>query len=391
MVAYTGYDSDNRVLRYAEALAKRGHQVDAVSLRREGQSKENVVNGVRVFRIQQRIRNERNKFVYFAKMLLFFFRSMGLLTREHLRERYDLIHVHSIPDFEVFAALIPKLMGAKIILDIHDILPEFYASKFNALPNSMIFKLLVAEERLSTAFSDHVIAANHIWQKRLQERSVESSKCTTFLNYPDTAIFRREGRNRNDKRFVILYPGSLNYHQGLDLAVQAFALIKSACPEAQFWIYGEGEQREFLKSLIAKLGLEDRVFLMDPLPLHQLVSVMENADLGVVPKRKDGFGNEAFSTKTLEFMSMGIPVIVPDTAVDKYYFDDSVAQFFHANDERSLADAMLLLIRNADLREKLVKNASEFVKKYSWEANQASYLNLVDSLVHSFHGRKNQG
>ena len=64
-----------------------------------------------------------------------------------------------------------------------------------------------------------------------------------------------------------------------------------------------------------------------------MVNVIENADLGIVPKRSIGFGNEAFSTKILEFMAMGIPVIVPDTEVDTYYFDEKVAKFFRANDE----------------------------------------------------------
>ncbi len=80
-------------------------------------------------------------------------------------------------------------------------------------------------------------------------------------------------------------------------------------------------------------------------------------------------------------MALGVPVIVPDTDVDRYYFNDSVAHFFHANDEKSLAESMALLIANPTMRENLVRNASEFVTKYTWEANQAIYLDLVDRLV----------
>ncbi|HUY12931.1 MAG TPA: glycosyltransferase family 4 protein [Terriglobia bacterium] len=391
MVAYTFYEADNRVRRYAETLAKRGYGVDVVALRREGQSKrQETINGVRVFRIQRRIKNEKNKLAYLAKLLLFFLRSMFILTREQIKQRYDLIHVHSVPDFEVFAAWYPKLTGSKLILDIHDIIPEFYVSKFNISTNSLTFKLLVAAERMSAAFSDHVIAANHFWQKRLEGRSVDESKLTTILNFPDTQFFQRRGRNRNDNKFIVLYPGSLNYHQGLDLAIRAFSLLKDEVPQAEFHIYGSGEQLEFLKSLIGQLGLQDRVFLKGSLPLDQMAPVMENADLGIVPKRNNGFGNEAFSTKILEFMTMGVPVIVPDTTIDKYYFNDSVALFFQAGNEKSLASAMLLLINNAELRERLVRNASRFVTKYSWDVNQAVYLDLVDSLLTSHNGYRPQ-
>jgi glycosyltransferase involved in cell wall biosynthesis len=388
MVSYSMYDSDNRVRRYAETLVKHGYSVDAVSLRRAEQVvHNNVVNGVRVFRIQSRVKNERGKFDYLAKLILFFWRSIMFLTREQLKERYDLIHVHSVPDFEVFAALYPKFMGSKVILDIHDIVPEFYTSKFGASQNSLTFKSLVAIERLSTGFSDHVIASNHIWQKRLQGRAVPESKVTTILNFPDTQVFQPKGRDRNDGKFVLLYPGTLTYHQGLDIAVRAFSTIKDAVPEAEFHIYGSGDQSAFLKSLVAQFGLENRVFFKGSLAVEEMVRVIENADLGIVPKRGNGFGNEAFSTKILEFMAMGVPVIVPDTEVDTFYFNENVAKFFRANDENSLADAMLLLIKNSAVRETLVRNASEFVKKYTWDVNQHIYLDLVDSLLSSRNDR----
>ena len=387
MVAYSFYEADNRVRRYAETLARRGDRVDVVSLRQNGQPARGIINGVHVFRIQRRVVNERSKFSYLGRLLLFFIRSMAFLSVQQMKERYDLVHVHSVPDFEVFAAIVPKLTGSKIILDIHDLVPEFYLSKFSGTERSLTFRLLTTVERISARFSDHVIAANHIWEKRLQNRSVKESKCTTILNFPDTEIFQARGRTRTDNRFVILYPGTLNYHQGIDIAIRALALIKDQVPEAEFHIYGSGEQLNPLKALVKELELEKRVFLMGTKPLHEISSVIENADLGVVPKRSNSFGNEAFSTKILEFMSLGVPVVVPDTAIDSYYFNNSVVKFFRANDEQSLADAILLMIKNPELRQKFTRDASEFVRKYSWDMNKDTYLNLVDSLVQSSNGR----
>ena len=387
MVAYSFYEADNRVRRYAETLARRGDRVDVVSLRQNGQPARGIINGVHVFRIQRRVVNERSKFSYLGRLLLFFIRSMAFLSVQQMKERYDLVHVHSVPDFEVFAAVVPKLTGSKIILDIHDLVPEFYLSKFSGTERSLTFRLLTTVELISARFSDHVIAANHIWEKRLQNRSVKESKCTTILNFPDTEIFQARGRTRTDNRFVILYPGTLNYHQGIDIAIRALALIKDQVPEAEFHIYGSGEQLNPLKALVKELELEKRVFLMGTKPLHEISSVIENADLGVVPKRSNSFGNEAFSTKILEFMSLGVPVVVPDTAIDSYYFNNSVVKFFRANDEQSLADAILLMIKNPELRQKFTRDASEFVRKYSWDMNKDTYLNLVDSLVQSSNGR----
>jgi glycosyltransferase involved in cell wall biosynthesis len=382
MVAYTWYEPDNRVRRYAETLAKRGDHVDAVVLRVEGQSsKMEVIEGVHIYRIQRRILNEKGKITYLVKLLSFFVRSFFFLAWKQLREPYDLIHVHSVPDFEVFAALVPKLMGAKIILDIHDLVPEFYLTKFKTPPDSLIFKMLVAVERMSASFSDHVIAANHIWLKRLYGRSVRSEDCTVIMNFPDTNIFHLRGRTRNDRKFIIVYPGTITRHQGVDIAIRALALIADKCPEAEFHLYGGGDQLEYLKTLIAELNLQERVFSMGSRPLQEIAEIMENSDLGVVPKRSDGFGDEAFSTKIFEFMAEDVPVIVSNTTIDRYYFNDSVVKFFEANDEKSLAEAMLQLIKHPEQRQELVRNAREFIKDYTWEKNKGIYLDLVDSLV----------
>lgn len=380
MVAYTFYDYDNRVRRYAETLVKRGDEVDVIALRWRDRPPVEVINGVRIFQIQRRAINESRRLTYLLKVALFFVRSMACVTKRHLQNHYDLFHIHSVPDFLVFTAWLPKLMGAKVILDIHDLLPELYASKFRTACDSPIGKVLIAVERASVAFADHVIVANHIWQQRLLSRSIKDRhKCTTILNFPDQSVFSRHHRvEKTDHKFVFLYPGTLSYHQGVDVAIRALALIKDDAPNAEFHIYGEGDQKGVLKRLVAELGLEDRVFLKELLTSTEIAVVMENADAGVVPKRSESFGNEAFSTKILEFMAVGVPVIVSDTKIDKYYFDESLVKFFRSAEEKDLAHSMLLLIRNPALRRRLVENAERFIKGNNWEVKKAEYLELID-------------
>lgn len=383
MVAYTYYDGDNRVMRYAETLAARGDQVDVIAIRRSDTESDGVVNGVNVLKIQSRIRNEKGRGSYVLRLLTFLFRATWIVARRHHRVHYDLIHVHSVPDFLVMAAWLPRLTGAKVILDIHDILPEFYASKFKTTSHSFAFKLLVMVERMSARIAHHVIIANDLWRKKLVTRSVPEDKCTTILNYPDRSIFRRNGRTRNDGRFLILYPGSLGRHQGVDIAIRAFAKIQDQVPQAEFHVYGEGPTRPQLIDLVTRLGLDSRVFMHESLPLRKIARIMENADLGIVPKHGDSFGGEAFSTKTLEFMSLGVPLIVAATAVDKYYFNDSLVKFFRCGDEDDLAAAILQLVRDSRLRQQLSRNGLAFAKLHDWESNKGKYLELVSALTSS--------
>jgi glycosyltransferase involved in cell wall biosynthesis len=179
----------------------------------------------------------------------------------------------------------------------------------------------------------------------------------------------------------MIYPGTLGWHQGLDIAIKAFAAIKDQAPEAEFYIYGRGPEKRNLERLITELGLQRRVFIKDTIPIEQIANVMANADLGIIPKRNDPFGGEAFSTKILEFMSLGVPLIASETKIDKFYFNDSMLKFFTPDDVNDLAECMLLLRTDKALRDRLRENAQEFVENYRWEKKKHEYLELVDSLT----------
>jgi glycosyltransferase involved in cell wall biosynthesis len=380
-VAYTFYETDNRVIRYAREMRSLGHEVDVIALGRRGQPWISHSNGVRVIRIQQRSVTETAAVVYLAKLLWFLIKATTLLTGLHLKRRYDVVHVHNVPDFLVFAALVPKLTGARLILDIHDILPELYLGKFGRGDQSKTFRTLLLVERASCSFAHHVIVANDLWRETLVRRSARH--CTTILNYPDISLFKPmpAEQRRSDGPFVFLYPGSLNHHQGVDVAVRAFSLVRSKMPCAEFHIYGEGPARPLLARLVHLLGMENCVRIKDRVSLAAMAHIIAAARVGVVPKRADGFGNEAFSTKILEFMACGVPVIVAKTRVDEHHFDSTLVRFFNPGDERDLADAMLDTFEKRDKAAARAEAAHRFALRNSWQQRGGAYRELVESLV----------
>ncbi len=384
MLTHSSYEADNRVRRYAETLAKRGDQVDVIALSSgDIPMGSTEIDGVMVYRIQHRERNERSKWSYATRLLRFLIMSSMLLTRLHRSRRYDLVHVHNLPDFLVFAAWYPKWTGAKLILDIHDLVPELFGSKFNAGGKSNYISLLKVVERLSAAFVDHVIVSNDLWYETLIARSVRRDKCSVFLNHVDPGIFYRRERTRTDSKFIVIFPGSFQWHQGLDIAIRAFARIKGKVPNAEFHLYGVaggGSLQNDLATLARQLGLDGAVKFHASLPIDEVADVIANADLGVVPKRADSFGNEAYSTKIMEFMSQGVPVVVSRTKIDSFYFDESVVRFFTSGDDQAMAEAMLEVISNKILREGLIAGGYEYVSNHSWDVRKKDYLDLVDAL-----------
>ncbi len=380
MIAYTFYEGDNRVRRYAETLVKRGDRVDAICLQQPGSRHYAKVAGVSVYKIQPRTINERFKIEYLLKLLVFLIKSAYYVTKLNFKKKYDVIHVHSVPDFEVFATFIPKLTGAKIILDIHDIVPELFASKFKSSKDSILFKALLLVERASMAFSDHVIVANHIWYERLINRSVGQKKCSVVMNYPDPSIFKPKEIEKNNNKFTIVYPGTLSYHQGIETAIRAIDIVKEHIPEIEFHIYGKGTDEGYFVNLVKELNLEKKVFFNQIVPIEKLPDIYATADIGIEPKIKNSFSNEAFSTKILEFMLMGVPVIVSDTKVHTHYFNKNIVHFFKSEDEKDLARCILEMKNEKRTRDMLVENAFKFMMENTWDAKKHLYLEIVDSL-----------
>jgi len=384
LVTYSFYESDSRVFRYGEALAERGDEVEVLALRRSPeQPEEEVINGCRVIRLQARMVDEKSPARYLLRLLLFFCRASWRIARSHARRPYDVLHINNVPDFLAFAGWLPKCGGTRIILDIHDIVPELFASKFGAAPGSATIRMLKMMEHASAAFSTHVILANDLWREVYTRRSAPPEKVSVLLNYVERRIFFPRPRLRRDDRKIVIFPGSLQLHQGLDIAIRAFPRVVAAFPTAELHLHGEGPAKPELTALAAELGLGGHVRFFDSCPTPEIAAIMAEADLGVVPKRADSFGNEAFSTKIWELMSLGIPVVASSTKIDRYYFNDSIVRFFESGNPEALAAAIVEILGNPEFSRQMTARASEHAAHNSWETRKADYLGLIDRLCPS--------
>jgi len=382
LVAHRFYDGNTHMMQFANALAQRGDEVDVICLRRPGLPICSVVDNVNVYRIQGRNTGENRPLEYLLTNIGFFFHAALVLAWHHLRKRYALVHVQSIPDFLVFTAIVPKLMGTPVILDLRDIVPELYASRFRLSYDSALIRVLLLIERLSIAFANHVIIANPVWYERIVGRAASPAKCTMMWYYADQATFYARPKRRKDGKFVLMYPGSLHWHQGLDIAVRAFRRVLKSVPEAELHIYGDGPEKANLVALTEKLGLQEQVKLRSYVPLAEAIDLMSETDVAVVPKRAScTFGNEAASTKIVEFLSLGVPIVASRTKVERSLYDDSLLQYFESGNEEDFARAVVSIYRDQELKWRLIAAGLRYTAQNSWVAKIGIYLDLVDGLV----------
>jgi glycosyltransferase involved in cell wall biosynthesis len=288
----------------------------------------------------------------------------------------------------VFIGLLPKLLGAKIILDIHDILPEFFCQKFKRGLDTTLANLLLLVEKYSVHFANHVIVANDLWREKIIARDkVSPDACTTLLYYPDLEFFK-EGRSEpyrsRDGKFVIIYPGTLSYHHGLDILIRALSIVKQKLPDVKLKVYVRSSNLEyfdFIRKLINELNLTENVEFFKPVITEKLMDIFSDAAIGIVSKRGGFFAEEAFSSKIFDFMAAGVPIVASKTKIDEYYFDDSIILFFEPENHNDLARCILELHENRGKRESMVEHGRQFIARNNWGIKKLEYLELVDRLT----------
>ncbi|MBN1219965.1 MAG: glycosyltransferase family 4 protein [Anaerolineae bacterium] len=385
MVVHAHYPmAETRVQREAEALLAHGFQVDVICLLWPGEAAFEVVRGINVYRLPiHTVSKEQSLISQLLEYLHFFVLAAFKLTRLHLKKRYNVIQVHNLPDFLVFCALLPKLGGTPIILDIHDVIPEFLAARTGRSLDSWLVRLAAWQEQLSCGFADHVITVTEPWRQVLVKRGVPQEKTSVVMNMADSQLFHPgvrqqviEQRDRNT--FHLIYHGVQTYRHGLDILLRAVAQVWDQIPELYLTLHGEGAYRGELERLVGELGLTDCVhFTKRYVPVSELPALIANADVGVIPYRTDIFTDGILPTKLMEYVSLGIPVIASRTSAIEAYFDETTIEFFAPGNVDDLARCLLKLHTDRNRREQLVQNGTKFREQYKWGKISTEYASLV--------------
>jgi glycosyltransferase involved in cell wall biosynthesis len=385
MVVYSHYPADNRVRREAEAIVDKGMSVDVICPIFDKQCKQETVNGVNIYRVGN-FKRRGSKLSYIFEYGYFIAMAFYKLMILHIRKKYKIVHVHNLPDILVLSALFPKLTGAKVILDMHEIMPEFFMRKYKKSENDKSIKLLKYQEKMASRFSDHVIVATPFLKETVSRRSTDAGTCTTILNLSDSKYFngRPNNNTRPNNKFRLIYPGTISELHGVDIAINAIDLIvkKTGIP-IEFNIYGSGPQHEKnrLISQIERLYLNESVKMHKQVFVDEFADVLRTMDAGVVPKRGGTFAEDAISSKLFDFASVGLPSIVSHTRGDSLYFDESMVLFFEPGNVEQLADCIIKLYNSEELRRSLSENSKKLSKKVNWEMMKEDLYAIYDKLI----------
>lgn len=378
MMAYSYYEIDPRVIREAEAAVDGGFEVDVLVLRRPGTSPTEVVRGVRVIRLNQSKYRGRTHFRYLLAYLNFFLRCFAKTTGLFFKRRYAVIHVNNMPDFLVFSTIVPKLFGTKIILDIHDPMPNTFASKFKEGERGFFYRLLLWQERLSAAYSDRVITVHDpVKEGILLKHGLAPDSIQVIANFTDEAIFPLRKSYSTDGKIRCVFHGTILERSGLGTLMTALASVRQR-DSISVKIIGEGDFSQTLKGMIRSSNLERVVeFENQSFQLHSIAERIKDCNVGLVPLEISSVTNYALPLKLLEYISMGLPVVTVRSYAISYYFNERDCIFYDWNDPASLSAVLDKIAENPEILLHYRERAVALRGRFAWSGEKKKYVELL--------------
>jgi glycosyltransferase involved in cell wall biosynthesis len=384
MVVVSEYESDARVRRQAEALVERGDQVTVFALRADHRPKVDIVDGVRVIHLRTRKYRGESSLSY-LKLYGGFAARAAIRLAPRMRA-FDVVQAHSMPEALVFSAAVQRALRIPVLLDVHDLTSELFASKF--ADHKSLMSVLRFSERVSLRFATEVLTVHEPYADML--RTLTRTPVTTVMNCPDDRLFQtRPWRGWVPGGEVVFgYHGLIAPRHGLVQIIEALAKVRVDVPGARMRIWGSGDGLSVLRERVDELGLGDAVQLPTRLlPITEMTGELDHVHIGVIASQLDPWTKHVLPNKLMEYAVMGIPVITfRNPVIERYFPDDSVTYVDPATPD-NLRVAMLRLVTDPDHARRQAARALEVMTGRTWKYQKQAYFDVIDRAVARSHGR----
>lgn len=375
VIAYTTFSTDTRVQKEAYAAKEAGYDLDIYTLDDSRVSDYNIFNFIRSNIVQYK---GHSKFNYIFSYFKFFVYCLFSLSWNYPKCKYKYIHVHNMPNFLVFSAFIPKLFGSKVILDVHDLMPEIFSVKFKLSINHLLIKLLYFEERIASKFANEIIATNSFHVNRFKENGLNNKRVTEVVNVADEKVFYPpQNKEYFQDKLIIAYPSTLAKRLGIDNLIEAIEILKNRGVSCLLKIYGDGEYRDQISKIVKDKNLSEYIKLSNSfISLEELSKELNNALIGVIPLPSNVSNDIAMPVKIYEFFAKKVCVVATELPLLKECFDGSV-MFFNESNSVDLADKIEYLNNNRDILKSISESGYNQFSNRTWDFYKDKYKSLI--------------
>jgi glycosyltransferase involved in cell wall biosynthesis len=374
---------EGRVSNEARAARDAGWEVDVVAMRKAGEPTRELVDGVDVHRLPLSHEWGGGALAVAREYLGFTAMATAKVAVLMKRRRYAVVQVHNPPDFLIVAALVPRILGARVVFDIHDFAPELFAMRFGGrwgfgAANTLMERV----ERLATRFATAIVTVHDPYRRELEASGVPAGKITVVLNSLDERLVPDTGSVVDERSgFRVVYHGTITPYWGVTLLVEAAAQIVADIPNLRVEIYGDGDALPEVRARVSKLGLTERVHLSGRfLPQPEVLDRVSSASVGVICNLPEERNQTAIPTKLFEYARLGVPIVTADLLAIREHFSSEEVRFFRAGSSDDLADALREIASSPEAAQARAGAARQRYESYAWPASARRYVELLERL-----------
>jgi glycosyltransferase involved in cell wall biosynthesis len=311
----------------------------------------------------------------------------GTLTVRHLRRPYAVVQVNTMPDFLVFAAFVPKLLGSRVFAYMHEPTPELAETLFGP---GRLSRLLAFVEQRVLAFADHAFTVTEELKQRYVERGADGKRITVVLNGADPGV--RFGAwspaSREDERFTVICQGAIEDRYGQDTLVEAIRILRDQLPDLRVVLTGRGSKVGDMVRMIREYGLEDVIRFEGWVTHERLNDLLHAADVGIVAQKASPYSHLVHTNKMVDYWLFGLPVVASRLRATSALYDDTVIEYFEAGDPADLARAIRRVHDDPARREELSRNGRLAERRNGWAVQRLAYTAPFEALLP--HGQPNR-
>jgi glycosyltransferase involved in cell wall biosynthesis len=290
-------------------------------------------------------------------------------------KKHDLITAHDYPPFQMGIGgwLLGRKMGIPYVLEFLHVVGYPKAPNFKEHLSREMTKLYL---RYMWKSASAIRVVNHVEVPELLKRLgiPESHIIVTPCFYLDFEVFKPMELPKTGKK--VIFTGRLVPNKGIIELIQAFRLVVDVVADAELMIVGDGILKEKLVNLTRELGIADRVEFKGMVPHEDIATCNNQCDIFVFPSY-----NEGAPRSVGEAMACGLPLITTNIGIMKEIIRNGENGLFITWEPKDIAEKILLLLQNKDLREKIAANGRQTVQQFEYKKMIRDYALRYHELI----------
>ncbi len=297
---------------------------------------------------------------------------------------FDVIHACNPPDNIFLIGLFFKLFGKKFLFDHHDINPELYEAKFGR--RDVFYKIMLLWESWTFKIADISIATNESYKKiAVQRGGMHPDKVHVVRSGPKIErlkIMPPINELKCGRKYLVGYVGVMGKQEGIDYLLRSAQFIVQVLKreDIHFGLVGGGTELGVMEAYAEELGIKDYVTFTGRVSDEEMLKMLNTADVCVNPDVANEMNDKSTMNKVMEYMALGKPIVQFDLTEGRYSAQEA-SLYANKNDEKDLADKIVTLLDDKDMRERMGNyGRTRVLNELSWDYEAPKLLNAYEAL-----------